>query len=105
MVRSHAAAPAGLSFTRAFYRLARGSILASVIRIIPGGGSLRVGALCVSGLFIVLYVVLIAQLVWVCETNLELDGTGYVPSFGSDFRVVSASPHVMNGPHPVFHGG
>ena len=85
------------------FRLARGSILTSIIRIMSGG-PLRVGALYISGLFVVFYVVIIAQFVWVCETNLELDGTGYVPSFGSDFRVVSASPHVMNGPHPVFHG-
>jgi hypothetical protein len=73
-----------------FFRLARGSILASVIRITPGG-PLRVGALCVSGLFIVLYVLIVAQLVWVCETNMELNATGYAPFIGSDFRVVFAS--------------
>ena len=61
------------------FRLARGSILASVIHIIPGG-SLRVGALCVSGLFVIFYVVIIAQFIWVCQTDLEADDTGYVPS-------------------------
>jgi hypothetical protein len=66
----------------AFFRLSRGSILASVIRIMPRG-PLRVGALYVSGLFVVFYVVVIAQFVWVCEANEEPDITGYV--FGSSF--------------------
>jgi hypothetical protein len=73
-----------------FFRLARGSILASVIRIIPGG-LLRVGALCVAGLFIVMYCAIVAQLIWVCETNMKLNDTGYVSFFGSDFRAVSVS--------------
>jgi hypothetical protein len=53
-------------------------------------GPLRVGALYVSGLFVVLYVAIIAQFVWICGMNEELDNTGYVPFFGSHFRVVSA---------------
>jgi hypothetical protein len=83
----------------AFFRLSRGSILASVIRIMPGG-PLRVGALYVSGLFGVFYVVIIAQYVWVCEANEEPDITGCV--FGSPF--LSYFPNVvMNAPHPAFH--
>jgi hypothetical protein len=60
-----------------FCRLARGSILASVIRIMPGG-PLRDGALYVSGLFVVFYVVIVAQIVWVCERNDQLNHAGYV---------------------------
>jgi hypothetical protein len=66
----------------AFFRLARGSILASVIRIMPSN-RLRVGAVYVSGLFMILYVMIMAQFVWVCQTNVEPDGSGYVPLFGS----------------------
>jgi hypothetical protein len=58
-----------------FSRLARGSILASVIRIMPGG-LLRIAALYVSGLFVVLFAVCIAQVVWVCEMELKLNSTG-----------------------------
>jgi hypothetical protein len=61
--------------SRFVLRLARGSILASVIRILLGG-SLRVGALCVSGLFALFYIVIIAQLVWVCEMNTEPNSAG-----------------------------
>jgi hypothetical protein len=53
-----------------FFRLDRGSILASVIRRMPCG-PLRVGAFYVSGLFMVLYVVTIAQFVWGCETHMK----------------------------------
>jgi hypothetical protein len=67
-----------------FFRLVRGSILASVIRIMPGG-PLRVGALYVAGLFIVMYCAIVAQLIWVCEANMKLNDTGYVSFFGSDF--------------------
>jgi NADH:ubiquinone oxidoreductase subunit 6 (subunit J) len=42
------------------------------------GGPLRVGALYVSGLFVIFYVVIIAQFVWVCEMNEELNSAGYV---------------------------
>jgi hypothetical protein len=59
----------------AFFRLARGSILASVIRIMPDG-PLRVGALYVSALFVVFYVMIVAQLVWVCEANEEPNTVG-----------------------------
>jgi hypothetical protein len=72
-----------------FFRLARGSILASVIRIMPGG-RLRVVALYLSGSFIVLYLVVVFQFVWVCETGVERDVTGYVPC-GIHFRIVSVS--------------
>ena len=82
-----------------FFRLARGSILASVIRIIPGG-SLRVMALYVSGLFVVFYVVIIAQFVWVCEMNIEPNSSGCVPVDSTLYL-----PHlVMNGPNAVSHG-
>jgi hypothetical protein len=82
-------------------RLARGSILASVIRIMPSG-LLRVGALYVSGLFMILYIMIIVEFVWVCQTSLEPDGTGYVLFFGSTPELYP--PHVvMNDSHPVFH--
>ena len=66
------------SFT--LFRLARGSILASIIRIMSGG-PLKVGALYVSGLFVGFYVVIIAQYIWVCEMNIEPTPAGYVPYF------------------------
>jgi hypothetical protein len=71
------------SFT--LFRLARGSILASVIRIMRSGRTLRVGALCVSGLFVVFYVVCIAQFLWVCEENIAPNSAGYVPSLQTPF--------------------
>jgi hypothetical protein len=58
-----------------FLRLARGSILASVIRILPDG-PLRVGALYVSGLFALFYVVILAQFIWLCEMNIEPNSAG-----------------------------
>jgi hypothetical protein len=68
--------PSCIAFSAFFAlsRLARGSILASVIRIIPGG-PLKAGALYVSGLFMVLYAATIAQLGWACH-NLDLDSAG-----------------------------
>jgi hypothetical protein len=63
-----------------FFRLARGSILASVIRIMPCG-PLRVGALYVSGLFVVFYVGTIAQFVWICEMNEDRNRAGYASFF------------------------
>ena len=76
----HAHAPSAVPFTFfSLFRLARSSILASVIHIMPGG-PLRVGAFFVSGLFVVLYIVIIAHFIWVCEINdEEPDGAGYVP--------------------------
>jgi hypothetical protein len=65
----------------ALFRLARGSILASVIRIMPGG-PLRIAALYVSGLFGVFYVVIVAQYIWVCVINEELNDAGYVAFSG-----------------------
>jgi hypothetical protein len=73
-----------------FVRLSRGAILASVIRIIPGG-PLRSGALYVSGLFVMLYILTIAQIVWVCQMDEERDYTGYVSFCGSHFRIVPVS--------------
>jgi hypothetical protein len=67
------------------FRLARGSILASVIRIMRSGRTLRVAALYVSGLFVVFYVVCIAQFLWVCEENIAPDPAGYVPSLEFPF--------------------
>jgi hypothetical protein len=63
-----------------FFRLARGSILASVIRIMPGS-PLRTGSLYVSGLFVVFYVVIIAQFIWVCQGNFKSSPAGYAPFF------------------------
>jgi hypothetical protein len=66
------------------------------------GDPLRVGALYLSGLFIVLYVVIIAQFVWVCETHVERGPTGYVPLL--ELTSESCPPDVgANGPHPGFH--
>ena len=53
------------------------------------GGRLRTGALYVSGLFVMLYIVIVAQLVWVCQMNDEADSTGYVSFFGFYFRVAA----------------
>jgi hypothetical protein len=88
-----------------FFRLARGSILASIIRIISCG-PLRVGALYVSGLLLMLYLVTIAQIIWVCQMNEKQDHTGYVSFCGSHFEIISVSycyewsssslPHCMN---------
>jgi hypothetical protein len=64
-------------------RLARGSILASVIRIM-GSSPLKVGALYASGLFVVFYVVTVAQFLWVCEVY-EPHPTEYVTFFGLPF--------------------
>jgi hypothetical protein len=64
-----------------FFRLARGSILASVIRIMPSG-PLKVVAFYVSGLFLAFYIVAVAQFVWVCETKMLPTPTGYVYIFG-----------------------
>jgi hypothetical protein len=69
-----------------FCRLARGSILASVIRIMPGG-PLRNVALFVSGLFVVLYGVIVAQIIWVCEMNERSNHAGYIPFFCSTSRI------------------
>ena len=69
-----------------FFRLARGSILASVIRIIPGG-PLRIWALYVSGLFVVFYAVIFAQIIWVCAVHEQLNSVGYVPFFDSTLRI------------------
>jgi hypothetical protein len=64
-------------------RLARGSILASIIRIM-GCGPLRVWALYASGFFVVFYVVTVAQFLWVCEVY-EPHPTGFVPFFRLPF--------------------
>jgi hypothetical protein len=69
------------------FRLARGSILASIIGIMFGG-PLKIGALYVSGLFGVLYVVIIDQYIWVCETNIEPTPSRYVLFFESPFRIL-----------------
>jgi hypothetical protein len=58
------------------FRLARGSILASVIRIMPVG-PMRVMALYVSALLIVFCVMTIVQYVWVCQMDLKKTSTGY----------------------------
>jgi hypothetical protein len=85
VVRHGSHVPPASTFT--FFRLARGSILASVIRIMPDG-PLRVRALYVSGLFVVFFAVAVAQLIWVCETNVEPNTTGYAPKFsGSTLRI------------------
>jgi hypothetical protein len=42
-------------------------------------GRLRVVALYVSGMFVVFYVVCMAQFLWVCEENIALGPAGYVP--------------------------
>ena len=83
----HVRAPFTSSFTSfTLFRLARGSILASIIRIMSSG-PLRVGALSVSGLFAVFYVVTLTQYIWVCEANII---PGYVPFLESPFA--SCSP-------------
>jgi hypothetical protein len=68
------------------FRLARGSILASIIRIMRIG-PLRVGALYASGLFVVFYILIIAQFLWVCEVyvSIEPHQVGYISFFGSTF--------------------
>jgi hypothetical protein len=63
------------------FRLARGSILASVIRIMLDG-PLKTRALYVSGLFVVFYVVAIAQFIWVCWDNNE---PAYAPLHPSEY--------------------
>jgi hypothetical protein len=78
-----------------FFRLARGSILASIIRIMPGG-PLRVVALYVSGVFVAFYVVTVAQIVWVCEMNVQLNKAGSVPLYLPHFA--------MNGSPSECHG-
>ena len=72
-----------------FFRLARGSILASVIRIMLDG-PLRVMALYVSGLFVVFYVVMFTQFISVCQRSIKPNSSEYVLVFG--FHFVSASP-------------
>ena len=47
------------------------------------GGPLRIAALYVSGLFVVFYMVTVAQFIWVCEMNEEPNDAGYVAFFGS----------------------
>jgi hypothetical protein len=54
------------------------------------GGPLRVGAFYLSGSFIVLYLMIVVQFIWVCETDVERDATGYVP-FGIHFRIIYVS--------------
>jgi hypothetical protein len=83
-----------------FPRLARGSILASVIRIMPSG-PLRVGALYVSGLFVAFSVACLAQFVWVCEMNIRPNSMGYVPIFTFERTLYPSHIVVMNGPHPA----
>jgi hypothetical protein len=50
-------------------------------------GPLRIGALYVPWLFVVFYIVTVAQIVWVCEMNEELSSTGYVLFFVSTLRI------------------
>jgi hypothetical protein len=103
-VRPSCSCPSSIAIDVFFplFRLARGSILASVIRIMRGG-PLRVAALYVSGLFVVLYIMIIAQFVWICQMDEKADSAGYVSFFGFHFRVVSAS-RCHERPHPVSHG-
>jgi hypothetical protein len=49
------------------------------------GGPLRVGALIVSGLFVMFYIVIVAQIVWVCQMNVESNHTGYVAFYKLHF--------------------
>jgi hypothetical protein len=74
--------PCCVSFT--LFRLARGSILASIIHIMRSS-PLRVGALYVSGLFVVFHVVCIAQTLWLCERSIAPSHVGYVPFLESPF--------------------
>jgi hypothetical protein len=62
-------------------------------------GPLRIVALYVSGLFVVFYVVIIAQFVWVCEISIEPNSSGYVP-LDSTLYLLDL---VMNGPNVVSH--
>jgi hypothetical protein len=78
----------------AFSRLARGSIIASIIRIMPSG-PLRVGALHASRLFVVFYVVAIAQLIRVCQKNDEPHVIAYVPFSVSTLRTRYYPPHFV----------
>jgi hypothetical protein len=52
------------------------------------GGALRVVALYVSGLFVVFYVLIIAQYAWVCEMNEQPTSTGYVRFFGATLHIL-----------------
>jgi hypothetical protein len=51
------------------------------------GGPLKTVALYVTGLFVVFYVVTVAQIVWVCEMNVQSTHTGSVPFFSSMLRI------------------
>jgi hypothetical protein len=55
------------------------------------GGPLRVVALYVSGVFVAFYVVTVAQIVWVCEMNVQLNKAGSVPLYLPHFAMNGSS--------------
>jgi hypothetical protein len=85
------------------FRSARGSILASIVRIIPASGRMRKVAYGACVVFALFYVVTITQFIWVCETHLQRAG-GCVLMFFAFVLTIEPIPHDLDFPVVLFSG-